>query len=440
MAAPASGSGKTVLTMTLARHLARQGVRVAPAKVGPDYIDPAFLAVAAGRPAVNLDPWAMRPATLASLLAGLERDADLVLAEGVMGLFDGAAADGRLDAGSTADLAALTGWPVVLVVDAAGMAASAGALVAGFARHRADVAVAGVVFNRTGGASHADLLAAAVRAACPAVKVVGAMSRGSLPALPSRHLGLVQAGEHGDLDACLDAAAATLGRAIDVVALLSLARPARAVAAADPAPPVAPPGQRVAVARDVAFAFAYPALLAAWRAAGAEVLPFSPLADAAPDARADAVYLPGGYPELHAGRLAASATFLAGLRAAAGRGVAVYGECGGYMVLGRGLVDADGVRHEMAGLLGLETSFASRRLSLGYRQARLAADGPLGRAGTAYRGHEFHYATVTAEGPGAPLFAVADAAGRQRGNAGLVSGRVAGSFLHLIDRAGEERA
>ncbi|MBM3561000.1 MAG: cobyrinic acid a,c-diamide synthase, partial [Alphaproteobacteria bacterium] len=200
------------------------------------------------------------------------------------------------------------------------------------------------------------------------------------------------------------------------------------------------PGQRIAVARDIAFAFAYPALLDAWRRAGAEVLPFSPLEGEAPDTAADAVFLPGGYPELHAGRLAAAAGFLAGLRAAAGCGAVVYGECGGYMVLGRGLVDADGVRHEMAGLLALETSFAARRLSLGYRQARLMADGPLGRAGTAFRGHEFHYATVTAEGPGEALFALADAAGRQRGNAGLVAGRVAGSFVHLIDRAGEERA
>jgi len=438
LAAPASGSGKTVLAMALARRFVRQGLRVAPAKVGPDYIDPAFLARAAGRPALNLDPWAMRAGTLAALAGALGADADLVLVEGVMGLFDGAAADGRLDAGSTADLAALTGWPVVLVVDATGMAASVGALVAGFARHRADVAVAGVIFNRTGSAAHRALLTAAVAAACPGVAVLGAVPRDVALSLPSRHLGLVQAAEHDDLDARLDAAAARLGDTLDLAALRALARPARNFAAPDPAPPLAPPGQRIALASDIAFAFAYPALIAAWRQAGAEIVPFSPLADEAPDVAADAVFLPGGYPELHAGRLAAAGGFLAGLRGAAARGAAIYGECGGYMVLGRGLVDAGGERHAMAGLLALETSFAARRLSLGYRQARLAADGPLGRAGTAFRGHEFHYATVTAEGPGAPLFEAADAAGRARGADGLVAGRVAGSFLHLVDRAAGE--
>ena len=438
LAAPASGTGKTVLAMVLARHFARQGLRVAPAKVGPDYIDPAFLSRAAGRPAVNLDPWAMRPGTLAALVGALGADADLVLVEGVMGLFDGAAADGRLDAGSTADLAAITGWPVVLVVDATGMAASVGALVAGFARHRADVTIAGIVFNRTGSASHRDLLAAAVAAACPEVEVLGAVPRDATLGLPSRHLGLVQAAEHADLDGRLDAAAARLGETLDLAALRALARPARPFAVAEPAPPVAPPGQRIALASDIAFAFAYPALIDAWRRDGAEIIPFSPLADEAPDADADAVFLPGGYPELHAGRLAAAGTFLAGLRGAAARGATVYGECGGYMVLGRFLVDAEGNRHAMAGLLALETSFAARRLALGYRQARLTVDGPLGRAGTAFRGHEFHYATVTAEGPGTALFEVADAGGRQRGAAGLVVGRVAGSFLHLVDRAARE--
>ncbi|MSO80783.1 MAG: cobyrinate a,c-diamide synthase [Alphaproteobacteria bacterium] len=438
LAAPASGSGKTVLTMVLARHFARQGLRVAPAKVGPDYIDPAFLSRAAGRPAVNLDPWAMRPGTLAALVAALGADADLVLVEGVMGLFDGAAADGRLDAGSTADLAAITGWPVVLVVDATGMAASVGALVAGFARHRPDVTIAGVVFNRTGSAAHRDLLATAVAAACPEVELLGDVPRDATLGLPSRHLGLVQAAEHVDLDARLDAAAARLGETLDLAALRALARPARDFSAPNPAPPVAPPGQRIALASDIAFAFAYTALIDAWRRDGAEIIPFSPLADEAPDAKADAVFLPGGYPELHAGRLAAAGGFLAGLRGSAARGAAVYGECGGYMVLGRFLIDAEGNRHAMAGLLALEASFAARRLSLGYRRARLTVDGPLGRAGVAFRGHEFHYATVTAEGPGTALFVVADAAGHQRGAAGLVAGRVAGSFLHLVDRAAGE--
>ncbi len=198
---------------------------------------------------------------------------------------------------------------------------------------------------------------------------------------------------------------------------------------------ISPLGQRIAVASDTAFAFAYPHLLAAWREAGAEILPFSPLADQAPDLAADAVYLPGGYPELQAGRLAGNRCFLDGLRAAAGQGRAIYGECGGYMVLGTGLTDAEGQRHAMAGLLPVETSFAERRLHLGYRRTALAAATPLGAAGTVWRGHEFHYASILSEGPGEALFEAWDAEGAPLGRLGRRAGSVFGSFFHLIDRA-----
>jgi cobyrinic acid a,c-diamide synthase len=196
--------------------------------------------------------------------------------------------------------------------------------------------------------------------------------------------------------------------------------------------PVPPPGQRIALAADIAFAFTYPATVAGWRAAGAEVRAFSPLADEAPAADADVVVLPGGYPELHAGRLASAARFLDGLRAAATRGAAILGECGGYMVMGRGLVDADGTRHEMAGLLPLETSFAERRLHLGYRRVTTLGETALGPVGCRFRGHEFHFARATEEGPAEPLFAVRDARGKDLGTVGLRVGGVAGSFIHLI--------
>lgn len=428
VAAPASGSGKTVFTLGLLRYLARQGVRVASAKAGPDYIDPAFHAAASGRPCLNLDIWAMREATLASALARLGDDADLIVCEGVMGLFDGATAR----QGSTADLAAWTGWPVVLVVDAHAQAASAAAVVRGFATHRPDVRVAGVVFNRIGGDRHTQVLNESCAAAVPEVAILGCIPRRDDLKLPERHLGLVQAGEHADLDAFLDRAADALGRYVDVARLQSLARPGRRPASGA-ALPLPPPGQRIAVASDAAFAFRYPLVTEGWRAAGAAIVPFSPLADEAPDPAADAVYLPGGYPELHAGRLAAARRFLEGLRAAARRGAAVFGECGGYMVLGEGLVDGDGRRHAMAGLLPLETSFAAPRLHLGYRRATLAAGNFLGRAGQRFRGHEFHYAAVLKEGPGQPLFTCADAQGNALGTTGLVAGNVAGSFVHLID-------
>ncbi len=432
IAAPASGSGKTTITLGLLRHFRNRGVAVAAAKVGPDYIDPAFHAAAGGRACVNLDGWAMRPQTLAALAAQVGAEADLVIAEGVMGLFDGAP-DGS---GSTADVAVALGWPVVLVVDVRGQATSAAATVLGFARFRPDVTVAGVIFNRSGGDKHAGMLR---RACAPlGIPVLGCLPRRQDLAVPDRHLGLVQAAEHEDIDAFCDRAAAAVAEHIDTAALAALAAPARpTVPTTQPASPVLPPpGQRIAVAADVAFAFAYAFVLDGWRAAGAEISLFSPLADEAPDAAADSVYLPGGYPELHAGRLAANRTFLDGVRQAAGRGAVVYGECGGYMTLGRGLVDAAGIRHEMLGLLPVETSFARRRLHLGYRLAVTATDGPFGAAGTAFRGHEFHFASIVAEEHGdAPLFRARDASGTDLGPVGARCGTVMGSFMHLIDRA-----
>jgi cobyrinic acid a,c-diamide synthase len=431
LAAPASHSGKTTLTLALLRHFRRRGMAIVSAKSGPDYIDAAFHGAASGTPCLNLDAWAMRRETIAALVASLEREAELVLCEGAMGLFDGAGSAGR---GSTGDLAALTGWPVVLVVDVAGQAGSAAALLRGFMSHRPDVPVKGVIFNRVGGPRHAAMLENSVRTALPDLPILGHVPRLAELALPERHLGLVQASEHPDLDGFLDRAAELVSAALDLDRLLALARKS-SLAALPPAQPLPPLGRRIAVARDVAFAFAYPAMLAGWRSAGAELVTFSPLADEAPDKAADAVFLPGGYPELHAGKIAASSRFLAGLRDAAGRGAALYGECGGYMVLGQGLVDASGARHAMAGLLPLETSFAERRRELGYRHARLAAAGPLGAADAAFRGHEFHYATIVDEGAAAPLFAAADADGAALGAAGRIRGRVMGSFMHLVDRA-----
>jgi cobyrinic acid a,c-diamide synthase len=430
LSAPSSGAGKTILTLALLRALRHRNIRVASAKAGPDYIDPAFHTAATGGPCLNLDPWAMRPATLARLIAALGSDAGVILCEGVMGLFDGIDAQGT---GSTADLAARTGWPVVLIVDVRGQSASAAALVSGFARHRRDVPIAGLILNRVGGPSHVETLRDALARHVPDIPVLGAIARDSALALPERHLGLVQAREHADLDAFLDRAAQRVAAVTDLERLQALARPAHAMPLDDSAPALKPLGQRIALARDDAFAFAYPALLESWRAQGAEILPFSPLAEEAPDPGADAVYLPGGYPELHAGRLAGNAVFKRGLQEAAARGAAILGECGGYMVLGTALTDAVGIRHDMTGLLPLETSFAARQLHLGYRQVSLAGDAPLGARGTQFRGHEFHYATVTQEDARNPLFAVNDAAGRRRDAAGARAGKVMGSFIHLID-------
>ncbi|MSP67139.1 MAG: cobyrinate a,c-diamide synthase [Alphaproteobacteria bacterium] len=428
VAAPASGSGKTTLTLALLRHFRNAGVGVASFKVGPDYIDPAFHRAASGRECLNLCPWGMTPATLQALAAAVGLDAELVIGEGVMGLFDGAT-DGT---GATADLAALTGWPVLLVVDVGAQAASAAAVVRGFLAHRADVRITGLVFNRVGGPSHAATLRAAT-AAVTDVPILGCLPRDAALTLPERHLGLVQAAETPGLDAFLDRAAATIARHVDVAALRALAQPPRLTPEGVPPVPVPPLGARIAVARDAAFAFAYPATLRGWRRAGAELSFFAPLADETPEACADAVYLPGGYPELHAGRLAGARQFQAGVRGAAARGATVYGECGGYMVLGESLIDGGAHAHPMLGLLPLATSFAAPRLHLGYRQVRLMAAGPLGAAGAAFRGHEFHYASITREGEETRLFQGRDAQGADLGALGLRRGRVMGSFIHLID-------
>ena len=433
IAAPGSGSGKTTLTLALLRRLRDSGVSVASGKVGPDYIDPAFHAAASGRTCHNLDTWSMSDGTLSALIAELQCDASAVVVEGVMGLFDGAP-DGR---GSAADLSRRTGWPVVLVVDASGMAASVAALVHGFTSFDSEVDVAGVIFNRTGSARHGALLRRAMQPA--GIPVFGCVTRSECLELPDRHLGLVQAREHPDLEGFLARAAERIGREVDTEALLAATRPAR----------IEPPegghglpvlGRRIAVARDDAFAFCYPYVLDAWRRAGCELSVFSPLADEAPAEDADAVYLPGGYPELHAGRLADAKRFIAALRRSVGRGAAVYGECGGYMVLGERLVDGDGVSHRMAGLLPVETSFESPRLSLGYREVALAEDGVFGRKGARFRGHEFHFASVLTQAEAPVLFQTFNAEMEPLGNAGLRVGGVMGSFVHLMDRCGDQES
>lgn len=438
IAAPSSGGGKTTLTLGLLRALARRGAAPVSGKVGPDYIDPAFHAAASGAPCLNLDTWAMAPERIAALLGRQAARGRLLVVEGVMGLFDGAPCEGVGGDGSTASLAALTGLPVVLVVDASGQAASAAAVVRGFATHRPDVSVAAVVFTKVGPGRHADILRKAMADSLPHIPVLGCLPRLKDLGLPSRHLGLVQALEHPDLRAFLDTAADAVEAHLDLDALTALARPPRLDPVEDgPTAPgaVMPPlGARIAVARDAAFAFAYPALMDDWMARGVTVVPFSPLADEAPDSMTDAVYLPGGYPELHAGRLAANTRFLEGLRKAAARGATVFGECGGYMVLGETLTDATGTAHRMAGLLPLATSFAARKLHLGYRIAAARADGPLGPGGTVFRGHEFHYATVLAEDThhADALFETRDATGSFDGSCGLRRGGIMGSFIHLI--------
>lgn len=434
LGAPRSGSGKSTLMLALLAALTRRGRAVAAAKSGPDYIDPAFHAAACGRPSPNLDSWAMPPALLDGIAADAARGQALLLIESAMGLFDGAGPEpGRQ--GSAADLAARFGLPVLLLLDVSGQSQSAAAVARGFAAHHPGVRVGGVVLNRVGSERHRRGAAEAI--AATGLPVLGALPRDAALALPERHLGLVQARELGSLPDLLARLADLAEARLDLGAIEALAAPLRPAALSPRMPPLPPPlpppGQRIALADDAAFSFLYPHVADGWRRAGAEIRPFSPLADEAPPEDCDACWLPGGYPELHAGRLAGAARFLGGLRRFA-ESRPVHGECGGYMVLGQGLEDAEGQRHAMAGLLGHSTSFARRRMNLGYREARLLADSPLGPAGTVLRGHEFHYARITEAGEDVPLAALRDATGAELGPGGGRRGHVSGSFFHAIAR------
>ena len=428
IAAPRSGSGKTTATLGLLRAFRRRGVDVVGLKSGPDYIDPAFHAAASGREGVNLDSWAMPPKLLAAIAAQASADRDLALCEASMGLFDGVpGGNGR--SGASADVAAALGLPVLMVIDVSGQAQSAAAVVNGCASYDGRLSVAGVIVNRVGSERHRRLVLEAIDAT--GIPVVGALPRNDKVALPERHLGLVQAGETQALDARLETMADFVEAHVDCDRVLALAGELALVSPAPGAVALRPPGQRIALARDAAFSFIYPHLVQGWRAAGAEIVSFSPLADEPPPADCDLCWLPGGYPELHAGRLAAAARFREGLRLFA-ETRPVHGECGGYMVLGESLVDAAGVAHPMAGLLGVETSFAKRRLTLGYREAQLAAACALGAAGAVLRGHEFHYATIASSGSDEPFATVRDAYGTAAAPAGSRRGRVTGSFFHVI--------
>jgi len=429
IAAPRSGGGKTTVTLGLLSALRARGLRVRGAKTGPDYIDPAFHEAATGRPSLNLDSWVMPEGALAGMVAQAAAGADLVVVESAMGVFDGLAGP-QGARGAPSDLAARFGIPLILVLDVSGQGQSAGAIAHGFATLDPQVRVAGVILNRVASERHRSMAQTAVEGA--GVRVFGALMRADTLTLPERHLGLVQAREQSGLDDLLSRLGEMIESAIDLDAVMDAAR-ALPTSSGPPGVAVEPPGQRVAVADDAAFSFLYGHLALGWRQAGAEIVPFSPLGDQAPDVSCDACWLPGGYPELHAGVLSAASAFRRGLATFAATRP-VHGECGGFMVLGRTLEDAQGVVHPMAGLLDHTTSYAKRKMNLGYREATLLGDCALGPAGAVFRGHEFHYARVIDPGSDAPLAALRDGMGQALGDAGARRGRVSGSFFHVMMR------
>ena len=435
IAAPRSGAGKTTLAIGLIAALSRRGRRVSALKCGPDYIDSAFHDAAGGVESANIDSWAMSPGHMAAILRSAADEDGILIVESAMGLFDGVAGN-RGRSGAAADIAIRFGIPVILVIDIAGQAQSAGAVAKGFAAFDPGLGVGGAILN--GVASERHLRTASEGLAAAGIPRLGWLPREERFALQHRHLGLVQARERHDLAREIETLADRVADTVDLGRVEALARPPLETGGVDEVDRFAtcaldPPGQRIALAEDDAFSFFYAHMAAEWRNRGAEIVRFSPLNDEPPPGDCDCCWLPGGYPELHAGRIAAARRFMEGLAGFA-EARPVHGECAGYMVLGRALEDVDGNVHEMAGLMGHRTSFRNRKLHLGYRRAVTGRDCVLGRAGTAVRGHEFHYATVSDDRADDAFLTVFDGEGVELPIGGGRRGNVTGTFFHAIAR------
>lgn len=432
IAGTASGVGKTTVTLGLLEAYRRRGLRVQAFKVGPDFIDPGFHERATGRTSYNLDAWMCGRHHALATLARRTADADLAIVEGMMGCFDGVGATS--DDGSTAQVAKWLGAPVVLVVDAGGQARSAAAAVRGFERFDPALRVAAVIANRVGGEAHARMVREAIAATCDAVPV-GAVARDDTLGLPERHLGLVTALE-GPLSAGrLARLGEVIEASVDLDRLLALARPPAPGDGVRGAPEWAgdacpePPRCRIGVARDAAFQFYYADNLDLLRAAGAELVFWSPLSEGVPDV--EALYLGGGYPELHARALAANGAARRGVAGLAAAGAPIYAECGGLMYLAESLEGMDGVPHPMVGVLPARVRMGPGRLTLGYRQVRLTAATPLGIAGAVARGHEFHVSGLEdVPASVARAYGLGPHGGEERAEGYLV-GRTLMSYVHL---------
>ncbi|RIK42943.1 MAG: cobyrinate a,c-diamide synthase [Chloroflexi bacterium] len=437
IAAPMSGSGKTTVTAGLIAALVARGLRVAPFKVGPDYIDPTYHSLAAGEPCHNLDPWLLPPERILASFVRRSRHADIALIEGVMGLFDGLS--GVDDSGSAAHIARLLNAPVLLVLDASAMARSAGAIVRGFRDFDPKVRLAGVILNQVGGARHAQMVREAIEENT-GVPVLGYLAHNEALHLPERHLGLIPTAEprseSSQWQTWVQQVRAAVEETIDVARVVAQAKtagPLPTPAADDPFTVWAAAKRAViAVAYDAAFNFVYADNLDLLGAAGAEIARFSPLRDATLPRGTQGIYLCGGFPELYATGLAQNVTLLAQLRRAHAAGLPIYAECGGLMYLTGAIIDAHGKQHTMAGLLP-GCAKMQPRLTLGYRTLRALVDNWLWRAGEEMRGHEFHYSTWCNRAPSLPyLYEIQpDAYHSEPQLEGAWQGNLLASYTHL---------
>lgn len=430
IAGAASGVGKTTITLGLLDAYRRRGLTVQAFKIGPDFIDPGLHEIVTGRPSYNLDGWMCAREHVLATVHRRGAHADLVLIEGVMGCFDGA--DASSDDGSTAEVAKWLGAPVVLVFDASSQARSAAALVQGFERFDPGVRIVAVIANRVGGAVHGRMIADAVGAHCKAVPV-GAVPRDESLLLPERHLGLVTALEGPLTPEYRDRLVELIETSVDLDALL-------AVAARLPSAPATDQDShatcrlgsraRLGIARDAAFQFYYPENLELLRAAGAELVFWSPLRDAAlPDV--DGLYLGGGYPELHARRLSNNVGMVKAVAEFAAAGRPIYAECGGLMYLAEALEDMAGIQYRMVGLLPTTIHMVPPRLTIGYTQVQLTGESPLGARGTVARGHEFHCSRMDTVPDSIPRVYQLQTRHGEKREEGYLVGRALMSYVHL---------
>nr|WP_043794234.1 cobyrinate a,c-diamide synthase [Solidesulfovibrio fructosivorans] len=441
MAGTRSGCGKTSVALGLMRALSRRGLRVQAFKVGPDFIDPGHHGLATGRVSHNLDDWMCGPDGMREIFARYAADADMVVVEGVMGLFDGFSATD--DAGSTARLAKTLGLPVLLVADAASMARSTAAMVSGFTGFDPELAFCGVALNNAGSDSHRELLAEVMAVALPETPLWGVLPRRPAIAMPSRHLGLVTAETDPEALTRLDALADWIEAHMDLPRLIPSLPPLRGSGGAvvprqgPGAAPLAAGGipstsPLIGVARDAAFCFYYAENLRLLEAAGAQLAYFSPLADTALPEGVGGLYLGGGYPELFAQQLAANAAMRGAIREFCAAGRPVLAECGGFMYLMESLVDKAGRSQAMAGVFPFRAIMGERFSALGYREAVTRADTPLGPAGTRLRGHEFHYSRLDGDtGEVAAVYALTGRKGPIDAPEGFLRGNTLGSYVHL---------
>ncbi len=437
LGAPSSGAGKTTVATAVIAALSRRGLTVQPFKVGPDFLDPGHLVAAAGRPCHTLDPWLAGEQAVRERAGRSAADADLVVVEGAMGLFDGV--DGKSEAGSSAAVAKLLGLPVVLVVDASAAARSVAALVHGFATFDGALRVAGVIATKAGGPGHVGMIRDAL-AAAGGPPLLGALPFDPAAAVPERYLGLHQAAEAGP-DGRLLAGGERLGRLAALAERhLDLEQIARLAPEPDRWPPVpaAAPSRaasvRIGVARDAAFSFYYPANLERLEAAGAELVAFSPVADPTLPPDLGGLYFGGGYPELHAAALAANRPMREAVRAFAAAGPPVYAECGGLLYLAERLVDAPGQAHEMVGALsGAVAAMTAGLVDFGYVEVETTRATPLGPAGGRLRGHRFHCSRLGSPPADARLaYRLRRPGGVPWGEEGFVQGNLLASYVHVL--------